>query len=236
VAFEVEDTGIGISAEHQARIFDAFAQADGSMTRRYGGTGLGLAIARHLCSLMGGDIAVSSTPGCGSVFRFTARLQHATERMTAALRTAPAVPAAAATAMTASGDDPPIRARVLMVEDNPVNVTVGLAMLGRIGCTVTTAANGREGLERLAAGTFDLVLMDCQMPEMDGFTATAAIRAAEARGASRTPVIALTANAIEGDRERCLAAGMDDYLAKPFRLAELRAVIARWGAAGMATE
>ena len=124
--------------------------------------------------------------------------------------------------------------RVLLVEDNRVNQQVALGMLARIGCAVETAANGREALERLAAASFDVVLMDCHMPEMDGFEATAAIRAREAVGGRRTPIVALTANAIEGDRERCLAAGMDDYLAKPIRLADLRRVVERWG--GRATE
>ncbi len=110
-----------------------------------------------------------------------------------------------------------------------MNLLVGLGMLGRLGCAVETASTGREAVERLAAGRYDLVLMDCQMPDMDGYEATAAIRAREAPGDRHTPIVALTANAIEGDRDRCLAAGMDDYLAKPFRLDDLRRLVTRWG-------
>jgi CheY-like chemotaxis protein len=124
-----------------------------------------------------------------------------------------------------------VAARVLLVEDNRVNQLVAVGMLGRIGCAVETAATGREAVERFAPGRYDLVLMDCQMPDMDGFEATAAIRALEAGGASHTPIVALTANAIEGDRDQCLAAGMDDYLAKPFRLSELRRIVTRWSGA-----
>jgi signal transduction histidine kinase/ActR/RegA family two-component response regulator len=219
LAFTVEDTGPGIAESQQARIFDAFAQADASTTRRHGGTGLGLAICRQLCELMGGHISVRSTLGQGATFRFTARFARGA---------AEAVPA----------DSPPaaaetrIAARVLLVEDNRVNLLVAAGMLARIGCAVETASTGREAVERFAPGRYDLVLMDCQMPDMDGFEATAAIRAREAPGASHMPIVALTANAIEGDRDTCLAAGMDDYLAKPFRLADLRRVVARWQRTG----
>ena len=218
LAFVVEDTGPGIPPEQQARIFDAFAQADGSTTRRYGGTGLGLAIARQLCVLMGGDIAVTSEPGCGASFRFTVRFRLAGE----VKATAPAP------RDTVDEDAPRIAARVLLVEDNRVNLLVAAGMLGRIGCTVETAATGKEALARLADGRFDLVLMDCQMPDMDGFETTAAIRAREAADGVRLPIVALTANAVEGDRDHCLSAGMDDYLAKPFRLTDLRRVVAHW--------
>ncbi len=224
LAFTVEDTGPGIPQDQQARVFDAFAQADGTTTRRYGGTGLGLAISRHLCELMGGHISVQSTVGQGSIFRFTARFARASAE------TAPAVPPSPEAAETESEAGPAgVAARVLLVEDNRVNLLVGLGMLGRLGCTVETASTGREAVERLASERYDLVLMDCQMPDMDGFEATAAIRAREASGGPRTPIVALTANAIEGDRDRCLAAGMDDYLAKPFRLVDLRRVVACWG-------
>ncbi len=168
---------------------------------------------------MGGHISVCSVPGQGATFRFTARFARP-----------PAEAAPAAPAPTeATAEAPRIAARVLLVEDNPVNRLVATGMLGRIGCVVETASTGQQAVERFAPGRYDLVLMDCQMPDMDGFEATAAIRAREASGASHTPIVALTANAIEGDRDQCLAAGMDDYLAKPFRLAELRRVVARWG-------
>jgi signal transduction histidine kinase/ActR/RegA family two-component response regulator len=220
LAFTVEDTGPGIPESEQARIFDAFAQADASTTRRHGGTGLGLAICRHLCELMGGHISVHSIPGQGATFHFTARFARVPAETPPAQQ--PSMPEAAA-------NDARIAARVLLVEDNRVNLLVALGMLNRIGCTVETASTGREAAERFAPGRYDLVLMDCQMPDMDGFEATAAIRAREASGASHTPIVALTANAVEGDRDQCLAAGMDDYLAKPFRLTELRRVVGRWG-------
>ena len=214
--FVVEDTGPGIPLAQQARIFDAFAQADESTTRRYGGTGLGLAIVRHLVELMGGSIAVESQPEQGATFRFTLPFARAAAAVAPPPPAAPADPAAR------------IEARVLLVEDNRVNLLVGLGMLGRIGCAVETAASGQEAVARFDRERYDLILMDCQMPEMDGFEATAAIRAREAPAGTHTPIVALTANAIEGDRERCLAAGMDDYLAKPFRLADLHQVVARW--------
>jgi two-component system, sensor histidine kinase len=229
LAFEVEDSGPGIPLDQQARIFETFSQADGSTTRRYGGTGLGLAIARHLSELMGGTITVTSEPARGATFRFTARLDRQPDPVAPPPPIAPAAPAAATTAATTpAATTPGIPAHVLLVEDNRVNLQVGLGMLSRIGCSVETAADGLQALERFAPGRFDLVLMDCQMPGLDGFETTAAIRAREAEGGRRTPVIALTANAIDGDRERCLAAGMDDYLPKPFRLADLRRLVAQW--------
>ena len=223
LAFTVEDTGPGIPQDQQARIFEAFAQGDGTMARRYGGTGLGLAISRHLCELMGGSISVRSTPGQGATFRFTARFALA-----GATAPAPGDAPEQGGAEELEPEQVGSGMRVLLVEDNRVNLRVAMGMLGRIGCSVDTASNGREAVAILAMESYDLVLMDCHMPEMDGFEATAAIRAAEAPGGRRMPIVALTANAIEGDRERCLAAGMDDYLAKPIRLADLRQVVERW--------
>ena len=217
LAFTVEDTGPGIPEAKQARIFDAFIQGDGSTTRRYGGSGLGLAICRQLCLLLGSGISVRSTPGRGTAFRFTARLSRRGEEAPV-----PAQPPARAAS---------IAARVLLVEDNNVNLLVACGMLGRIGCDVQAAMSGREALEMFAPGRFDLVLMDCLMPEMDGFETTAALRAREPATGPHTPIVALTANAVEGDRDRCLAAGMDDYLSKPLRLAELRRMVARWAVA-----
>jgi two-component system, sensor histidine kinase and response regulator len=354
VEFRVRDSGIGISPDRLENVFDAFAQGDGSTTRRYGGTGLGLTIARQLCELMGGAIHVASEVGAGSEFWFTVPLRLAArepapkagprplegcralviddrpanleimngqlERLgvetslvtseRAALdmlsegtrqgrpfefifidkvmpgldgsdlaRRIRAENAAVGShiVMLSSSDDladqdsadvehwliKPIRqaelfdcmmslhagtsreqvaaaapapvqeekrngGRVLLVEDNRVNQEVARSMLRRDGWTVMTAENGRQALEILGRETFDIVLMDCQMPEMDGFQATAAIRAAEAGSARRTPIVALTANAIEGDREACLRAGMDDYLPKPISRDVMRAILRRW--------
>jgi two-component system, sensor histidine kinase and response regulator len=356
VEFRVRDSGIGISAERLDNVFDAFAQGDGSTTRRYGGTGLGLTIARQLCEMMGGSIHVTSEQGVGSVFWFSIPLklgagdasphvakgpnplngipvlviddhQANLEIIGAQLDRMGLKPSLASDAamaldalregdrqglpfkfilidnvmpgmdgsdlarrirsetaaddahiiMLSSSDDipdqdasgverwliKPIRqselfdcmmslhagapseeispssreqcpeekpagGRVLLVEDNEVNQEVAKSMLRREGWTVTTAENGRIALDIFDIETFDLILMDCQMPEMDGFQATAAIRAREAGSSHRTPVIALTANAIEGDREACLRAGMDDYLPKPISRDVMRVVLRRW--------
>jgi len=208
----VRDTGIGIAAEGQGRLFQAFSQADGSTTRRYGGTGLGLAISRQLVELMGGWIEVESEVGRGSCFRFT--VPFAAADVAAPER---AVPMRVA-----------LSGRVLLVEDNAVNRMVALSMLQRLGVESAVAVNGREAVEQVRRECFDLVLMDCQMPEMDGFSATRAIRAGEAQGAHRVPVIALTANATLEDRDRCIDAGMDDYLSKPFTLDQLAQTLGRW--------
>ena len=351
LAFEVSDTGIGIPADKQRHIFDAFAQADSSTTRRYGGTGLGLSIAKQLCEMMGGTIGLTSEPGKGATFRFTARFAQQSESpqsvdlgiasrqvlvavthtlnyqslndhlshwgisarvaengaavlaelRDAAVRGAPFQLAIIDTALpdVSGGDlarsikaDPanaelhliilglpdrqsemirdcavgylakPVRqsalrthllaldggqrppsaskgllipppeaaagARVLLVEDNPVNLEVGVGILEGFGCKVDTATNGIEALERYANGKYRLIFMDCQMPEMDGFKATAEIRKQEAGSGGRTPIVALTASAIEGDREQCLASGMDDYVPKPFTADQMRVALTSW--------
>jgi two-component system sensor histidine kinase/response regulator len=351
LAFEVSDTGIGIPPEKQRRVFDAFTQADSSTTRRYGGTGLGLSIAKQLCEMMGGSIGLTSEPGRGATFRFTARFgrqseaarpadagiasrrvlvaaRHTLNRESlrdllshwglpvreaetgaaviaelrdAAMRGAPfelaiidgglpdangielarnitadpgnaglrlivltaldqpsettsdnlvgyltkpirqsvlraqiepgivalQTPFLAAAALPPPPEGAP-GARVLLVEDNPVNLEVGVGILEGFGCNVETATNGVEALQRYASGEYGVIFMDCQMPEMDGFEATAAIRKQEANSGHRTPIVALTASAIEGDREQCLAAGMDDYVAKPFTAEQMRSALAAW--------
>ncbi len=216
IRFSISDTGIGIAPEVQGRIFSAFAQADGSTTRKYGGTGLGLAICKELVRMMGGDIWVESSPGKGSVFSFTIRLRVSTD-------VGPESPAPPPSPCTAAGK---FAGRILLAEDNPVNQAVAVAMLETLDCHVDVVNNGKEAVEAIKRAHYDLVLMDCQMPVMDGFAATAAIRSLEGP-ARHIPIVALTAHAIEGDRERCLAAGMDDYLAKPYELAQLRIVLQR---------
>jgi signal transduction histidine kinase/DNA-binding response OmpR family regulator/HPt (histidine-containing phosphotransfer) domain-containing protein len=349
IAFAVSDTGIGIPVDTQQHIFDAFAQADSSTTRRYGGTGLGLSIAKQLCEMMGGTIELTSEPGHGSTFRFTARFGRVAETGSSPFegmgvlivesntrrRRDPqnqlstwgvhvseaenADGALAEIAAAASRGDPftlaiidialpgmsgielarriktdptnvglrlalltshdhemneigdmrehvvgclnrPVRqsalraclaategtidpaqqpaslapplgvaaAPVLLVEDNPVNLEVAVGILESFGCKVETATDGKEAVERHASGEFGLIFMDCQMPVMDGFEATAEIRKQEARSGGHVPIVALTASAIEGDREHCLASGMDDYITKPFTAEQMRSALGTW--------
>ncbi len=217
LAFSVRDTGPGIPPALADLVFEAYQQGDATLTRTHGGTGLGLAIAKRVVERMGGTIAFTSTPGQGTTFHFTVRVAHSTER-----RAPRVTPPPAPSRTQYSG-------LVLVVEDNEVNQQVATAMLNRMGCEVDVAGNGRDGLAALERTRYDLVFMDCHMPVMDGFKATAAIRASEGRrGRSRQPIVALTADALAGDAEKCLVAGMDDYLAKPFGLSELRAVLERW--------
>ena len=219
--FAVEDTGIGISAEDQERIFAPFTQVDASTTRRHGGTGLGLAIASDLIRAMGVRLAVRSDTGQGSVFHFTVSLRRAPVRPAAA----PVLGVREPPAPDCNGrpDAPPESLRVLVVEDVPANQMLLRHALQKRGHLVQIAANGQAALERASCEEFDLVLMDVQMPEMDGFQATEALR--RLPGYAHTPIVALTAHAMPGDRERCLQAGMDAYLTKPIDVRDLARVV-----------
>jgi signal transduction histidine kinase len=215
IRVEVADTGIGIDEATLNQMFEKFTQADSSMTRRFGGTGLGLAIARELVELMGGSIGAVSEPGRGSTFWFELELAPPAD---AELPGQPKEPAWQTTPV------------VLVAEDSQVNQIVAARALERCGCQVRTVSNGREALAALDSERYDAVLMDCQMPVMDGYSATTEFRRRE-NGGPHTPVIAMTAHARPGDRELCVAAGMDDYIAKPMRHAELLATLQRWIAA-----
>ncbi|NJN64835.1 MAG: response regulator, partial [Acidobacteria bacterium] len=222
LVFAVRDTGIGIPEERRAAIFEPFVQVDGSSTRDHGGAGLGLAISARLASMMGGTIVVESTLGLGSTFRFVVPARDLGERAQLGLASEAG---AAPMADPAPFSIEPLS--VLLVEDNRVNRRVVERMLVKSGHRVTEATNGAEAITALERESFDLILMDVQMPVMDGFEATAAIRARERASRVRTPIVALTAHAMKGDRERCLEAGMDDYLSKPVRLKDLLALLAR---------
>jgi CheY-like chemotaxis protein/HPt (histidine-containing phosphotransfer) domain-containing protein len=209
--FDVRDSGIGISPADQQRIFAPFTQVDASMTRQFGGTGLGLAIASNLVQLMGGRIWVESELGRGSTFHFTARFQLEPGIQTQTVAEQPAADAACRDA----GRRATRRVRVLLAEDTIANQKLVLAILGERGHTVQIASNGREAIELIQQQDFDLVLMDVQMPIVDGFQATAAIRALDDPAKAKLPIVAMTAHAMTQDRQRCLAAGMDAYLTKP---------------------
>ncbi|MCK6554185.1 PAS domain S-box protein [Candidatus Binatia bacterium] len=234
--FTVRDTGIGIPADKRTKIFEAFEQVDGSTTRKYGGTGLGLAICSELVAMMGGRIWVESEVGVGSAFHFTARAEAAPAPAVAAPAACPAPPAPQPARCRRS-------LRVLLAEDNPVNQRLALRLLERQGHSVVVAGDGKAVVEAWEREQFDVILMDVQMPEMDGLQATVAIRVREGQAcgesagadngsqpqssSGHTQIVAMTAHAMKGDRERCLAAGMDDYIAKPIRAQELFAILDR---------
>jgi signal transduction histidine kinase len=214
--FEIIDTGIGIDESVQAGLFQPFAQGDAWTARDYGGTGLGLAISRALTELMGGSISLESRAGEGSHFRVVLPF----ERCALAEIAAPSP-------LRNTGPTPALRGKVLVAEDNRVNQVVATEMLSRLGYAADVVADGRAAIDAVTHARYDLVLMDCNMPGVDGYAATRAIRAQEA-GAQHTPIVAMTASVLSGDRERCAAAGMDDHLSKPMRMLDLERILRRW--------
>jgi len=224
IRFTVRDTGQGIDTATLPHIFEAFSQADSSMARRHEGTGLGLAISKQLIEMLGGSIGVETTLGKGSLFWFTAKLPRST---------APLKPDVSFEAREDLPDSVPNtrKLRILLAEDNLINQEVGKLILENLNCQVDVADDGAIAVETVSKNTYDLVFMDCQMPEVDGYEAVRMIRHQETfagEASHRIPIIALTANAMEGDRERCLAAGMDDYLSKPFNSDQIATILCRW--------
>ena len=218
VKVTIEDTGVGIAPLAQDAIFEAFSQVDASSQRQFEGTGLGLPISRQLVELMGGTLSVASEMGKGSTFTFEIPLESATSEIPKP--TLPALPAGLK-----------LEGRVLLVEDNEANVMVARGMLALLGLEVTVAMDGHQAVARASSSPFDLILMDCQMPRMDGYAATRAIRAMEMQQpnpVASVPIVAMTASAMQGDYEACLAAGMNDYISKPFNLKALTVTVSRF--------
>lgn len=239
--FQVADTGIGISEENQHEIFDAFTRAATSTTHRHGGTGLGLTISNQLAILMNGEICADSVEGKGTTVSFTGifskgsveKLNQREKDILALVGTnrveTPSSHLKDHDTDAVKGENKWAGSRILVAEDNPVNQMVAIATVSQLGCQADLARTGKEVIMAMSEKSYDIVLMDCQMPEMDGYEATKIIRKLEA-GSNRPhiPIIAITAYAMAGDRDRCLEAGMDDYLAKPFHCDQLRAILNRW--------
>jgi two-component system, sensor histidine kinase len=222
--FRITDTGIGVNAETQARLFQAFTQADGSTTRRYGGTGLGLAICKELVEKMRGDIGVESSPGAGSTFWFTVELPKQSTVAGQIVAQGMKDGSIREPGTRLNHDDETVRPqRVLVAEDNAVNQYLATVQLKKLGYAADTVTNGIDVLEASSRIPYDIILMDCQMPELDGYETTKQLRS---RGGHQPLIIAMTANAMEGDRKLCLAAGMDGYVSKPMRIAELKLALA----------
>jgi signal transduction histidine kinase/ActR/RegA family two-component response regulator len=216
---EVQDTGIGIAAEDQKRLFTAFEQADGSMTRKYGGTGLGLAISKRLVNMMGGEVGVDSQPGSGSTFWFTVRLGKATDAVSPA-------PTFAQDSAEAQLKTQFAGARILLAEDEPINQEVSRGLLEDIGLSVDLAEDGMQAVDMAKQNRYALILMDMQMPHLNGVDATRAIRALP--GYDKTPILAMTANAFDEDRQVCIEAGMNDHIGKPVDPDKLFKTLLKW--------
>jgi PAS domain S-box-containing protein len=242
IRFEIQDTGIGIPEYRLADIFSAFTQVDSSTTREYGGIGLGLAISAELVALMGGDIGVTSSVGKGSTFWFTARFQTTAGVQTTdapsdllrcdtldLLRHDATNPPRHETIVLLPEAKPVNTPRILIAEDNVINQKVAQKLLGLLGYTADIAADGRKAVRALETINYALVLMDCMMPDMDGYEATAEIRNTSSNVLNHTvPIVAMTANVMPGDREKCLDSGMDDYMAKPVKKGELEKQLKKW--------
>ncbi len=224
--FNIDDTGIGIKPEHISKIFNKFTQADETTTRRFGGTGLGLTICKLLAEKMGGNIGVESTMDKGSRFWFTVPLGLVSAAQAQHLSTAARREQMVGQTQILSGFS---NSRILVIDDHPINLLFARKLLQKFGCAaVDTVDNGKEALLLLAAGRYDMVITDCQMPEMDGYEVSRTIRARGKPGERRIPIIAMTANAMVGDREKCLEAGMDDYVSKPISEDRLYRVLTQW--------
>ena len=233
IQFEVHDSGIGINEEMQEKIFASFTQADSVTTRKFGGTGLGLSIAKQLAELMGGEIGLKSSAGKGSIFWFTAWLKRAVTEHEATPRSQVKGSVASADANNIDTSEtvvpPDANPQILIVDDNAINQLVAKGILGKLGFQIDTADDGQDCLDKLHRGTYSLILMDCQMPIMDGFEATKRIRQMAIQDAKYDlPIIAMTANAIQGDREKCINAGMNDYISKPLTSKGLTDMVNQW--------